>query len=119
MHTYSYTEDNAKSLVMLALDESVYGQVWHLPTGEAITIQEILNIFNKKLNKKFQISYIPRFLLNLLSLFVPILKEAKEMIYQFDNEYIMSDQKFRQKFPTFKSISYEVGIDKMIDSFRK
>lgn len=118
-HTYAYTEDNAKALVLLALDDSTYGQVWHLPVGEAISIQEILNVFNKRLNKDFQISYTPRILLNFLSLFVPILKEAKEMIYQFDKEYIMSDQKFRKKFPEFKSTFYEEGIEKMINSFRK
>jgi len=118
-HTYAYTEDNARALVMLALNESSYGQVWHLPVEKPVSIQDILDIFNKKLNKNFQISYMPRILLNFLSLFVPILKEAKEMIYQFDNEYIMSDQKFRNKFPEFKSISYNNGIEIMINSFRK
>jgi hypothetical protein len=30
-HTYAYTIDNGKALVPLALDESTFGQTWHLP----------------------------------------------------------------------------------------
>jgi nucleoside-diphosphate-sugar epimerase len=118
-HTYAYTEDNAKALVMLALDEAAYGQVWHLPVAKPVTAAEVLDIFNKKLNKDFRISYVPRALLNFISLFIPVLNEAKEMMYQFDNEYIMSDQKFRTKFPEFKPNTYEDGIEKMINYFRE
>lgn len=118
-HTYAYTEDTARALVQLALDDSCYGQVWHLPVGEPITIQKIADIFNKHLHSKYNISYMPRIMFHILSLLVPILKEAGEMGYQFDNSYIMSFEKFIQKFPNFKVTSYDVGIQKMIDSFKK
>jgi nucleoside-diphosphate-sugar epimerase len=116
-HSYAYTEDNAQALVDLALNEKCYGQVWHMPAGEPITIEDVLKIFNKNLSSKYAISYMPRFMLNMLSLFVPVLKEAREMLYQFDDPYLMSSQKFLQAFPKFKVTPYEAGIRKMIDSF--
>jgi len=117
-HTYAFTLDDSKALVKLALNNSTYGEVWHLPVGEKITIEELLKIINKKLNSDYKISYMPRFLLILLSFFVPILKEVKEMLYQFDSTYDMSWSKFHRKFPDFKVTSYEAGIKEMIDSFK-
>ncbi len=116
-HTYSYTLDNGRALVELALDDTAYGQVWHLPVGKPIAIGEILGLINKKLGTSYKVSYLPRPLLGLMSLFIPPIKEVKEMLYQFDNPYIMSDQKFRDRFPDFKTTSYEEGLAAMIESF--
>ncbi len=118
-HTYAYTEDDAKALVMLALEDSCYNQVWHLPVSEPITVQEILNLFNKKLNKNFSVKYMPKLLLDILSIFIPILREVKEMSYQFDNDYILSDNKFRNKFQNFKTTSYDIGVGNMVDYYNK
>lgn len=118
-HTYANTIDIGRALVALALDESTYGQVWHLPAGQPVTIEEVVQIFNKELNSDFTVSFMPNFLLGLMSLFIPPIKEAKEMIYQFDNEYIMSFEKFRDHFPEFKTTNYDVGIREMIMSFKE
>lgn len=118
-HTYAYTLDNGRALVELALDESAYGQVWHLPVGEPIAVAEVLALINKQLGTAYKVSYLPRPLLGLISLLVPPVKEAKEMLYQFDNPYIMSDKKFRDRHPNFKTTTYEDGLRAMIESFKK
>jgi nucleoside-diphosphate-sugar epimerase len=118
-HTYAFTTDNGKALVELALNDSTYGEVWHLPVGKKITIEEILKIINKELNTNYKISYMPKFLLAISSFFVPILKEVKEMLYQFNNTYDMSCKKFQKKFPDFKVTDYKKGIQEMIKSFSK
>ncbi len=118
-HTYAFTLDNGRALIALALNESTYGEAWHLPAGEKITETELVDIINKELNSTYKISYMPRFLLAPLSLFIPILKEVKEMLYQFDNTYEMSWDKFQKKFPNVTATSYEVGIKEMIASFKK
>jgi nucleoside-diphosphate-sugar epimerase len=116
-HTYAYTIDNGKALVALALDESTFGQTWHLPVGDPITIEEIIEIFNRELNSNYKISFIPRWMLGLMSTFIPPIKEAKEMLYQFDNEYIMSSEKFKKHFPDFIVTNYVESIQEMIRSF--
>lgn len=115
-HTYAYTVDNGKALVELALDDTAYGQVWHLPVGEPIDVDSIVNLMSKSMGTSYKASYLPRPILGLLSIFIPPLKEMREMLYQFDNPYIMSDKKFRNKYPTFQTTSYEDGIKAMIDS---
>mgnify|MGYP000388870891 CR=1 FL=1 len=109
-HTYAYVPDLGRALVELALDEAAYGQVWHLPVGEAVTVKEMLAYFNKVLDKKYTVSFLPPWMRKLLSLFIPVLKETGEMMYQFESDYQMSFAKFKHHFPDFEYTSYEQGV---------
>ncbi|WP_417611961.1 NAD-dependent epimerase/dehydratase family protein [Owenweeksia hongkongensis] len=117
-HTYADVLDNGRALVELALNDDCYGEVWHLPVGKPITTNGMLALFNEKLRSNFEVSVMPTFLKNTLSFFTPILKEAKEMEYQFTQKYIMSDTKFIKRFPNFKVSSYKDGVDRMVESFK-
>ena len=118
-HTFANVTDIGRALVMLALCEECYGEVWHLPVGEPITMEEILSITNKQLGTQYKISVLPNLLKKILPMFIPIIGEALEMQYQFEQEYVMSFQKFQQKFPEFKLTSYEEGIAQMITWMKK
>lgn len=117
-HTWAYTLDVGRALVALANDERTYGQAWHLPVGRPIVIDEIVRILNQHGQTEYRVAYVPRMMLRLLQWVVPIIKEAKEMLYQFDYPYLMSDQKFRNHFPNFKTTSYEEGLKEMLKSFQ-
>lgn len=117
-HTYAYVPDLGRALVELALDESAYGQVWHLPVGEAVTVKEMLAHFNKVLGKEYTVSFLAPWLRKLLSLFIPVLKETGEMMYQFESEYQMSFAKFQHHFPDFKYTSYEQGVKDTVAYFQ-
>lgn len=118
-HTNAYTGDNGRALVMLALDHSTYGQVWHLPVGKAITFTEANAIMNKVVGTNLTISYVPKFIRFMLGLFIPPVGELEEMLYQFQSRYEMSFEKFKKHFPDFKVTPYEEGIKKMAESFKK
>ncbi len=117
-HTYANVSDNGRALVALALDEEAYGHVWHLPTAEAVDIATIGALFNKALGTDYEVSYLPKFMRKILSLFVPTLKEVEEMMYQFETDYVMDSSKFRAQFPDFEVTSYEQGIEDMARSFK-
>lgn len=117
-HTYAYTPDIGRALVALALDESTYGHVWHLPVGEPIMVGAFVNLLNAQLGTEYSVRYIPRFVQNLISLGSPLIREAAEMAYQFRDDYIMDDQKFMQHFPDFTKTPYETGAEAMVVSFR-
>lgn len=118
-HTYAYTEDNGRALVQLALDDSTYGEVWHLPVGPTVTPVELTALFNKLTGHQTKPTFLPKPLLTGLSLFIPQLRELKEVLYQFNQDYLMSDKKFRTKYPNFKVTPYEVGLAATIRSFKE
>ncbi len=117
-HTYANVLDNGRALVELALNDNCYGEVWHLPVGEPITTNEMLAIFNEKLGSNFKVSVMPAVLKKILCIFIPLLRETKEMEYQFEQKYVMSDHKFRKRFPNFKVSSYQDGVNRMVEWFR-
>jgi nucleoside-diphosphate-sugar epimerase len=117
-HTYAYINDDGQALVDLALDESCYGEVWHLPVEKPTTTYAMLDLFNAELGKTYKLSVMPKPMLKILSIFIKDLKELDEMSYQFEYDFVMSDKKFRSHFPQFKTTSYNIGVKEMVDSFR-
>jgi len=119
LHTYAYTDDMGRGLVELALDDGAYGEEFHLPVGPAVKVSDMAALFNKELGTALKVTHIPDFVLCGLSLFKPLIREVHEMSYQYKTDYILSDAKFRQRFPEFASTSYEDGVAAMVDYFRK
>ncbi len=116
-HTFAHVDDNARAMVELASCESCYRQVWHLPVGSPITMEEILRMVNAILNTKHRSIVMPRFMKQVLPHFMPSLREPLEMQYQFEQEYVMSFDKFKKQFPNFRTTPYEKGIKETVDYF--
>jgi nucleoside-diphosphate-sugar epimerase len=110
IHTYTYTPDAARGLYMLAVTESAYGQTWHLPSAlPAITANDFISIAAKYMNAKVKVQVLPKWLISIVGLFVPIMKEMNEMLYQNEFPYEFDSSKFEKAFH-FKPTSYEEGI---------
>src|SRR5258705_13647027 len=41
-HSFTYSEDVARTLVTLARDERAWGHAWHVPTAPAVSLRELL-----------------------------------------------------------------------------
>jgi len=117
-HTYGDTVDVGRALVELALAEDAYGRAWHLPVNEPITIEALTELFNQQLGTELKASKVPGFLQWMLGLFVPPVREVREMLYQFEAPYVMSDRKFRERFPDFPVTGYEAGLERMVRFFK-
>lgn len=117
-HTYAYTPDNGRALVRLALDDGAYGQAWHLPVGEPISVADAAKRFNAILGTHFAVLAIPGFVNAIMRLFNKLMREVHEMSYQFNEPYIMSAQKFLDRYPDFQVTSYEEGFKTMVESFK-
>lgn len=119
-HNFSYVNDNGRALVTLALDESSYGEVWHLPVSAPIlTVQQVVEKINSILGTDFRIAVLPKFMVGILSLFIPTLREVKEMLYQVQHDYVFSDAKFMAKYPDFVTTPFDEGIKEMVLFFKK
>ncbi len=117
-HSYAYTKDLAKAIILLSDKNKAYHQIWHLPSHQTDSINDILSIINDVLNTQYKIKTMPMFLNRILSIFVPILKEVKEMRYQFDDDYIIDDHKFMNLFPSFKKTELHQAIEDTINNLK-
>jgi len=119
-HSLIHVSDAAKGIVQLALDESAYGEVWHLPTSSpALSVAEIHYLMAELSNSKSKLFAIPKPLLMLMKPFVPLLGEVGEVAYQYYSEYTFSSAKFQATYPDFPITPYVEGIKDMVHFFRK
>ena len=99
IHTYTYTPDAAKATALLGNTEDAWNQVWHVPTTkEMLTGFQWIGLFARELNIEPKIQHVPIWMLRLLGLFIPVMKEFPEMMYQYEQDYIFDSTKFEKRF---------------------
>lgn len=114
-HSLTYTPDAAKATAILGNTPDAYNQTWHLPTDpNTLTGREIVALFNKYTHTSKGVSVMPVWLLRVVGLFVPILREMPEMMYQNDRDYVFDSSKFDRRF-SFKTTTYEEGIRQTVE----
>jgi nucleoside-diphosphate-sugar epimerase len=110
VHAFTFVPDIGSAAVVLGSDEKADGKVWHLPTAsDAWTGQKIVDFVAPIMGKRPKVSAIGGFFMSLLGLFIPILKEFKEMMYQYNHDYVFSSDLFEKTF-NMKPTSYEEGL---------
>jgi nucleoside-diphosphate-sugar epimerase len=116
IHNYTYTPDAAKATAMLGNTADAYDQVWHLPTDSTrLTGKQWVNLVAQEMNVKPKLMIMPAWLMGIIGIFVPIMKELKEMTYQYDRDYFFNSTKFENRFD-FKPTHMEVGIRETVKS---
>jgi nucleoside-diphosphate-sugar epimerase len=65
---------------------------------------------------KNKISVMPVWMLGILGIFIPILKEFIEMAYQYDRDYLFDSAKFEKRFG-FKPTSPEEAVRQTVKMF--
>ncbi len=116
IHTYTYTPDAAKATALLGNTPDAYSQVWHLPTTkELITGKQWIDLFARELGVEPRTQKVPTWLVHLLGLFIPIMKEFPEMMYQYNQDYIFDSTKFERRFGIMAT-SPEEGVRSMLAS---
>jgi nucleoside-diphosphate-sugar epimerase len=109
-HSYTYTLDCASALRLLAAEEDVFGQVWHLPTARpALTGHQFVELAAQVLGVPPRMMVVPRWTVQAAGIVSTLMRELAEMLYQNDQDYIFDSSKFERRFG-FVPTAYEDGI---------
>jgi nucleoside-diphosphate-sugar epimerase len=119
IHTYTYTPDAAKATAILGNTPDTYNQEWHVPTTkEKLTNLQWIELIAKELNTDVKVQKVPAFMLHILGVFIPIMREFPEMLYQYEQDYIFDSTKFEKRFG-ISATSPEQGIKRLVKSLKK
>jgi len=97
-HTYTYAPDIGKGLAILGEREEALGRAWHLPSPETVTTREFVEMIFEEVGKPARIQAAPKILLRALGLFNPPLRETIEMLYEFEEPFIVDHSDFARTF---------------------
>jgi nucleoside-diphosphate-sugar epimerase len=82
------------------------------PTGK-----EWVERVAKELNVKPEYRVASKFVVRILGLLVPIMREMVEMVYEYDRDYEFDSSKFENRFG-FEPTSYEEGIRETVAALK-
>lgn len=118
-HSFTYTVDAGIATALLGNTEDAYNQVWHLPTASnPPTGKEWIEMVAKELGVKPKYQVASKFTLRVLGLFMPIMRELVEMVYEYDRDYVFVSSKFENRFG-YEPTSYKTGLQAIFQTANK
>jgi len=98
-HTHTYVKDFGSALVLLGERQQAEGQAWHVPNDQPkMTQAELVRMFAEEANVEAKISSMGKFMMTIGGLFIPEAKETVEMMYEFEEPFVIDSSKFEKAF---------------------
>jgi nucleoside-diphosphate-sugar epimerase len=109
-HSYTYTPDAARSLLLLAERATAWNQTWHVATTpNPSTGKEFVTMVAKEFGAEPKYRVLSRPMVRLAGWFNPLVSESYEMLYQSDSPYLFDSSKFANEFG-FAGTPYADGV---------
>ena len=98
-HTHTYLPDFGKALVILGERSEADGQAWHVPNDSPrVTQREMVKMIAAEMGIEPKMSTMGKTMVWIGGLFIPVAKESVEMMYEFDQPFIVDTSKFEKTF---------------------
>ncbi len=97
-HSYTYIPDAGRVLATLGTDDRALGKVWHVPNAPAQTTRELVAMIAAALGRDVRLAPTPKLILRLLGLFNPAVAELDEMLYEFEEPFVVDGTRFETTF---------------------
>jgi nucleoside-diphosphate-sugar epimerase len=99
IHTYHYIPDVAAGLATLgSAEQDAYGHPWMLPCAPAGTLRQLVARLASTLGRDIKVTEVPRWVVKTTGLVMPLMRELDEMLYQWEEPFVIDDRRFRQRF---------------------
>jgi nucleoside-diphosphate-sugar epimerase len=114
VHSFTYTPDIGRSLAWLGTHPEADGDTWHaLTTDEPLTGRALIALAASLLGRRDTVRNAPGWMVRLLGLVQPALREQVEMLYQFDRPYRFRSDRF-SKASGLVATSYAAGFAEVL-----
>ncbi|MCP5063161.1 MAG: NAD-dependent dehydratase, partial [Ignavibacteriae bacterium] len=90
---------------------------WHVPNDKTVSAQSLVNIAEKEIGKKIKVRPAGKFMVSLLGMFNPMIKEVKEMMYSMTEPYIVDHSDFEKSFGV-NITPHEEAIKETVEWFK-
>jgi len=113
-HSFTYTPDAAKATALLGNTPEAFGEVWHLPTAEnPMTGKEWVEAIAAAFGNKPKMRTAGKGMVRFMGIFMSIMRELVEMMYQYEQDYVFSSAKFDKQFGKMAT-PYKDGIEAVV-----
>lgn len=117
-HSYTYVPDFARAMQTLGDNDDAFGQIWHVPNAPTKTTREIVNRIYELVGNEPKIRVLPAWMVRMLGLFVPVMREIAEMRFEWERPYVVDHSRFAERYwddPTL----FDDGLATTIEWYRE
>ena len=101
-HEFIFVPDLAETLVALSEKPEAYGQAWNVAGPGLITTRQFADLVFGAVNQKPRIRAAGKFVLRVMGLFNPFMREVVEMHYSWTTPVKLDDRRLRKLLPNLK-----------------
>ena len=98
-HTWSFTDDVARTLVVAGTDPRAWGRAWHVPSNEPRSQRAAIGDFAQAAGVgEVGVRTLPPALMRGMGLVWPLMRELRETEYQFRDDFVMDSSAAQATF---------------------
>jgi nucleoside-diphosphate-sugar epimerase len=97
-HSFTYVKDFGRALATAGTDDRALGRAWHVPSGNPVTQNQLLGLISKQLGYALKARPSSKFILSIIGVFNPSVREVVEMLYEFNKPFIMESTAMEETF---------------------
>lgn len=116
-HASMFIDDFARGIVAMGGRPEAFGDAWILPHAPAITGREFVKLAFEQTGKLVKQGTLSRGMVRLGGLFSPMIREFGEMMYQFEQPFVVDGSRFERTFG-LSATPYRDGIRQTLDWVR-
>ncbi|MGW1595942.1 NAD-dependent epimerase/dehydratase family protein [Streptomyces sp. NPDC002343] len=117
-HSWTYLPDVARTLAEVAGEERAWGRAWHVPTAPPASVRQMVDRLAAEAGTgPVAVRGLPPAVLGIASLFSPLLRELKEIRYQFDRPFTVDSSAYEAAF-SVRATPVEEQVEATVDWWR-
>ncbi|MFJ3922126.1 NAD-dependent epimerase/dehydratase family protein [Streptomyces sp. NPDC090022] len=98
-HSWTYLPDVARTLAEVAGEPRAWGRAWHVPTQPPLSVREMVDRLAAQAGTgPVAVRRLPSAVLGVGALVSPLLRELKEIRYQFDRPFVLDTTAYEAEF---------------------
>ena len=101
LHTFSYLPDIGAGLATLGARDDADGRAWHLPNANTLPTRSFIEKVYEAARTTGRASAMPPTLVNLVALFNGNVRELKEVLFEFEEPFVVDSGAFESAFDQF------------------
>jgi len=117
-HEFVFVPDVGPVVVKLVATPAAWGHVWHLAGAGVTTQQELVDEIARQVGRPVKVRVAGKFLLRVIGLFNPLMREMVEMHYLLTEPLIMDDSALQQLIGPLGKTPYSDGIRQTLAATR-
>jgi nucleoside-diphosphate-sugar epimerase len=117
-HAWTFIDDFGEAMAILAERDEALGRAWHVPNAPPVSVRSFADQTRSAAGSRSSLRIVPPWMLRAMGVFVPNMREMVEMLYEFEEPFLVDDRAFTQTFQ-MTATPLAQSIPRTVDWYRQ